>query len=291
MRELTARKLVEATVVSTMDGPLRDELDELGIPSHITSMIVAKTASEHAGRVEELAAWADDRGFEAIFVNTATVSTFPGVELAKKLGIPALWAIHESFSPAVIWEDLDPLVRSGADASLGDAAVLIFEADATRRIFENYAPGGHLVTIPYGLDIAAIDAERLGFDRAEARRASEIPGDAELVTCIGTVEPRKAQVSLTQAFERVAAAHERAHLAIVGGRKDEETRLLREYIEASPLRERIHLIPITPDVHDWYGMSDLLVVASDVESLPRTVLDAMAWELPVLRRTSTGCRS
>ena len=106
--------------------------------------------------------------------------------------------------------------------------------------------------------------------------------------CIGTVEPRKAQVSLTQAFERVAAAHQRAHLAIVGGRKDEETRLLREYIEASPLRERIHLIPITPDVHDWYGMSDLLVVASDVESLPRTVLDAMAWELPVLATNVYG---
>ena len=175
LRELTARKLVEATVVSTMDGPLRDELDELGIPSHITSMIVAKTASEHAGRVEELAAWADDRGFEAIFVNTATVSTFPGVEVAKKLGIPALWAIHESFSPAVIWEDLDPLVRSGADASLGDAAVLIFEADATRRIFENYAPGGSLLTIPYGLDIAAIDAERWGSIAPRPEGRQEFP--------------------------------------------------------------------------------------------------------------------
>jgi glycosyltransferase involved in cell wall biosynthesis len=29
-------------------------------------------------------------------------------------------------------------------------------------------------------------------------------------------------------------------------------------------------------------MADLLVCASDVESLPRTVLEAMAWETPVL---------
>jgi glycosyltransferase involved in cell wall biosynthesis len=288
LRELTERDLVDATVVSTMDGPLRDELDELGIASHITNMSVAKGASEHAGRVDELVAWADGRGFEAMFVNTATVSTFPGVELARRLGIPALWAIHESFPPGLIWEDLDPVVRRGAEAALGDAAALIFEADATRRLFEPFARQGKLLTIPYGLDIAELDAERAQLDRSRARRASGVPEDAELVVCIGTVEPRKAQVSLTEAFERVAGGHGHAHLAIVGGRKDEETRLLREYIEASPFRERIHLIPITPDVDDWYGMSDLLVCASDVESLPRTVLEAMAWELPVLATAVYG---
>ena len=94
LREMTKRNLVEATVLSTMDGPVRDDLDELGIPSHITSISVAEGASAHAGRVEELVAWAQGRGFEAMLVNTATVTTFPGVEVAKRLGIPALWAIH-----------------------------------------------------------------------------------------------------------------------------------------------------------------------------------------------------
>ena len=82
-----------------MDGPLRDELDELGIPSHVTSMSIADDVSAHAGRVEELVAWAEGRGFEAMFVNTATVTTFPGVEVAKRVGILALWAIHEKLSP------------------------------------------------------------------------------------------------------------------------------------------------------------------------------------------------
>jgi glycosyltransferase involved in cell wall biosynthesis len=35
-------------------------------------------------------------------------------------------------------------------------------------------------------------------------------------------------------------------------------------------------------VNRWHGISDLLVCPSDVESLPRTVLEAMAWETPVL---------
>jgi glycosyltransferase involved in cell wall biosynthesis len=45
---------------------------------------------------------------------------------------------------------------------------------------------------------------------------------------------------------------------------------------------------MTPDVQDWYGISDLLVCASDIESLPRAVLEAMAWELPVLATSIFG---
>ena len=50
----------------------------------------------------------------------------------------------------------------------------------------------------------------------------------------------------------------------------------------------MRLIPITPDVDPWYGMADILVCASDIESLPRTVLEAMAWETPVLATSVFG---
>ncbi len=99
LSELVAHDAIEATVVSTLDGPLRGKLAELGIPSHVTSMAVIEGASAHNGRVEELAAWAADGGFEVVFVNTATATAFPGVEVATRMGIPAIWAIHESQEP------------------------------------------------------------------------------------------------------------------------------------------------------------------------------------------------
>jgi glycosyltransferase involved in cell wall biosynthesis len=68
----------------------------------------------------------------------------------------------------------------------------------------------------------------------------------------------------------------------VGGRDDVESRTLEQYIESAGLTDRVKLIPITPDVQPWYGLADFLVCASDLESLPRTVLEAMAWETPVL---------
>ena len=288
LSELLKLGAINPTVVSAIDGPLRETLEDLGVPVHISSLVPLDDASSHVGRIEELVSWTADRDFEVAFVNTATALAFPGAEAAALLGIPAVWAIHESFEPALLWSNLDPEVRRRAEGALGEAAMVIFEAEATERLFESKIAPGHCVTLPYGLDFEPIDAKRAGFERSAAREDAGIPADAEVLLCVGTVEPRKAQVPLAQAFDLIADRHPHARLAFVGGRDDAHSRLLAECIEACKAADRIDLIPITPNVQEWYGVSDVLVCASDIESLPRTVLEAMAWETPVLATNVFG---
>jgi glycosyltransferase involved in cell wall biosynthesis len=277
------------TVVSAHDGSLRPELEEMGIPVHVTGTPPMDDLSAHLGRVEELVAWARPHEFELAFVNTATALSFPGAEVAAQLGIPAIWAIHESFEPAIIWAPLDPGVRACGEKALSEAAFAVFEAEATQRIFEPLLDGNRGRTIPYGLDIAPIAEKRASFDNAASRKEVGVSVGDQLLVCVGTVEPRKAQIPLAQAFELVAARHPSAQLAFVGGKAtDPHTVALEEFIEASPHGGQMRVIPITPDVDPWYAMADLLVCASDIESLPRTVLEAMAWETPVLATSVFG---
>lgn len=282
LRELVRTETATFTMVSSFDGPLRAEVEALGIPVHINGLAPYDDTSSHIGRVEELVAWGEGRGFDAALLNTASAWTIPGAEAAAELGIPVVWAIHESFPPSVLVADFSPEVRERAERALASAAALVFEAEATKRLYEPVAGAERCHMYPYGLDLEPIDAHREQFDGAAARRAAEIPADAELVVCVGTVEPRKAQVMLAQAFDMVAARHPRAWVAFVGGREDPNTEALHRYVEASPQGERMRIIPITPEVETWYGMADVLVCASDIESTPRTVLEAMAWETPVL---------
>ena len=288
LRALLDEGSIQPTVVSALDGILREELEELGIPVHISSLVPLDDLSSHIGRVEELAAWAEGRGFEAVFVNTATAFAFPGAEAAAELGIPAVWAIHESFPPAVLWSNLDPRIRQRAEKTLSEAALAIFEAGATRRLFEPPLRQGRGTVLPYGLDFGPIDVARSEFDRAAARREAGIPDDAEVVLCVGTIEPRKAQLPLAQAFGEIAGAHPRARLVFVGARDDQDSEALADFVAASGLDDDIELVPVTPDVHPWYQLADLLVCASDIESLPRTVLEAMAFETPVLATSVFG---
>jgi glycosyltransferase involved in cell wall biosynthesis len=282
LSELVATGAARPTVVSAIDGITRVRLEELGIPVVISGIVPVDAGEGHLRRVREIASWAADRDFEAVLVNTATSLSFHGAEVAAMLEVPAVWAIHESLEPAVMWQGVDGDVRRGVEAGLGEAAAAVFESDGTRRLYERHVEPARCLTSVYGMDLRPIDAGRAGFDRRAARIAAGLPPDAEVLLCVGTVEARKAQVPLSLAFEMVAGRHPDAHLVFVGGRGDRDSLLLRDRIAESAYRRRMRLIPVDPDVQTWYGVSDIFVCASDVESLPRTVLEAMAWERPVL---------
>lgn len=289
LRSLRGLGAIEPVVVCAIDGPLRPELEALGIPVHLTELLPTGKHSSRAGRIEEFLAWCRPFGFDLVLINTATSVTVSGGEVAAQLGIPAVWTIHESFEPALLWADLSPEGRANAEATVSGAALAIFEATATQRIYEPLVDSSRCRTLPYGLDITPIDALRAGFDRGAARRQAGIPAEVELVVCVGTVEPRKGQVPLAEAFDLIAERHPHARLAFVGGREeDPNTVALEDCVAIATRGEQMEVIPITPDVASWYGMADLLVCSSDVESLPRTVLEAMAWETPVLATSVFG---
>lgn len=279
---LLEAEAVNPTVVSGGDGELRERFEALGVPVHIAGMLSIDDLSAHVGQLEELGAWAAGRDFEAVLINTATPYSFPGAELAERLGVPALWSIHESVKPKVMWAHMDPGVHRRAEQAMASAALALFVAEPTQRLYEGAAPPERCLSLPYGFDFGPIEEARETLDREEERRKLGISPEAEVVICLGTVEPRKRQVPLAQAFESIAAEHPRARLAIVGARDDEYTELLEHVAEIGDARGQIDVIPMTPEVQRWLCVSDLMVCASDIESLPRTVVEAMAWEMPVL---------
>jgi len=48
------------------------------------------------------------------------------------------------------------------------------------------------------------------------------------------------------------------------------------------LRDRFVIVPETREVYEYYGLADLFVCTSFEESFPRVLLEAMAFELPIV---------
>ena len=288
LEEMLRSGAVDPTVISANDGLLRGRLEALGVRVQVTGAPPADDVDAYLTWVDELTVWAGAHDFEAAFVNTATSHVLPAVEAVGRLGIPAVWAIHESFETAELWSHVDPAIRRRAEAALAMVSQPLFVATATERQFEPVTGRGRGLTIPYGLDLEPIEACRKNFDRAAARRAADIPEEAEVVLCVGSIEPRKAQVPLAQAFAQIADRHPGARLVFVGGRPDLYTEVLLDYAASSPAAGRIEVVPMTPDVQPWFGLADLVVCASDVESLPRIAVEALAWETPVLATSVFG---
>lgn len=296
LTELLRRLLVEldisCLVVSPHDGPLRTELEDLGATVHVCGDYPVASPGRYEAALLELAALAREHGSNVAVVNT--MGAFIGADLARRLSIPAVWAIHESYPLDEYWlaaygaDGIHPYVKAQAVEALDDAAALVFEADATRREYEPYADGDRLLTVPYGITVADVDQYRADTDRAALRRDAGIPEDATLLLCMGTYEPRKAQGALAVAFAEIADEAPDAVLAFVGDTGGPYADAVHDVVDRLELGGRIRLVPVVADIYAWYLMADALVSASDVESLPRSVLEAMAFEVPELAASVFG---
>lgn len=283
---------VSCLVVSQTDGVLRRELERLGAFVHVCGRVPTESPVHYESSLLELATEVSSHGCNVAFVNTMTAAF--GADLARRLGVPAVWAIHESYPLDEFWvaaygeDGLHPYVRACATEALAGTAAVVFEADATRNLYERHGNPRRFVTVPYGIPLREIERYLAGCDRAAMRRAAGFAADAVVLLCMGTYEPRKGQAALAIAFARVADAFPHAVLVMVGDTGVEYARAVRDVVARLGLENRIRLVPVVEDTYAWYAMADAFVTVSDVESLPRSMLEVMAFGVPVLAASVYG---
>lgn len=135
----------------------------------------------------------------------------------------------------------------------------------------------------------AIDPDAFRRDRsrdAGARAALGIPADATVMGAVGRLEPQKNFALLIDAFARLAGDFPGTVLVIAG---DGTARLdLEAHAKAKGLGARIRLLGHRDDVDVVHHALDLFVQSSDYEGTPNAVLEAMAFENPVVATSAGG---
>ena len=288
------RDNVRCTVVSPEDGPLRRELEFSGIPVHISHANRFPDPVAYESKLWALTAWAARQSFDVVHVNA--IDAFLGVDLAERLALPAVWAIHESFPPdewiAVNRWSPHHYVRERLLNGFRTASTVLLATESTRQQFLPFGPPERMTLMPYGIDLERIAAYRATSDPAALRERFGIPKEATVVLSLATIEPRKAQTSLAMAFSNIAEAHPHALLVMVGDTglewTAEFTSALREFLTRSGLDSRAVVVPVTSDPYQWLAVADVFVLASEIESLPLIVLEAMAFEVPTLATAVSG---
>jgi len=284
LRDLIKNEDTSCLVVSRTDGPLRDELEALGATVHVTDYPLPYTDSYEA-RTVELAVLARAYAAQVVVVNTLISAI--GADVARRLHLPAVWAIHESFTlddywAVTCWDGRAPRCAAASAATMAETAIVLFVADATRAAYAETVGHERMTTLHCGIDIQAIDAYASTVDRTEARRATGVSDEADLLVCVGSVEPRKGQALLATAFALVADEFPRARLVLVGATDDPYSHGIRAFVNRLGLGGRIQVCDAEPTPFRWYRSADGVVVPSDLESMPRVLIEAMAFAVPVV---------
>lgn len=143
---------------------------------------------------------------------------------------------------------------------------------------------------PERIDVVlnSIDADAFRRDRAQdaaARRELRIPEDSTVIGAVGRLEPQKNFALLIDVFARLAPSFPRTVLVIAGDGSARSA--LEARAKATGLGARVRLLGHRDDVDFVHHALDLFVQSSDYEGTPNAVLEAMAFENPIVA-TSAG---
>lgn len=280
---LAAAGVVKPVVLSPRDGPLRAQYEALGIEVRL----FAAPPSDPGGfqnAVDRLASLIMGLGAEVAIVNT--LQMFFAVTAADQAGIASLWCQHESEPWQTYFDYLAPEVRAFAYAAFGQAYRMTFVADATRRAWAPVQTRHAAQTIRHGIPPWRL-AEETGRWTRESARSTLGVAPGETVLCLaGTVCRRKGQLDLAQALGDKALDHAGPIRTFIAGAYAEPdyASTVASAIEAlgADRAARTRLTGPVADMSLYYAAADIVVCTSRLESAPRILVEAMAFQRAIV---------
>jgi glycosyltransferase involved in cell wall biosynthesis len=164
--------------------------------------------------------------------------------------------------------------------------------DAEYAVQQKFLAKDRVYAIGNGVDIEKFS--RLNYEQwaAQTRQAFNIPAQAPVVIFIGRAVAEKGIFELLEAFCIVSKALPETFLVIVGdnlaGERDQETLVkLQKLIEGN---KQIIFAGKRDDIPEILAAGDVFVLPSWREGMPRSIIEAMAMELPVVATDIRGSR-
>ena len=283
-RFLAEQPGVAVTIASPKDGPLRARYEQLGLKVEIwddSGFMGAKSPAEFAAALKKFAGARTWDDVDVFVCNT--MLTFWGIHLAAFLGKSSAFYIHESNAVKRLFAPLlPPLMHDTVADAFRLATRVVFTAQATRAIHEEFNTGDNFRLLNSWVDFGRIEQFSAAHDPAALRRKHGLDPDAVLVVNIGSVCERKGQhiyirgIDLLEKELPTLFPGKKIQWVMVGAREGLYMESLMEDIQLMGLHD-VKIFPETGDIYDFYRLADLLVCTSFEESFPRVLLEAMVF--------------
>jgi len=290
-----------ATVVcSFADGPLRAEIEQLGVtvvllePRRYPIAAFPRFCAE-LGRARRSIAEVLDRYHVDVVLQTQANPTLSLLALSFRLrrGLQVWWTIQNT----VFLVRRDQLTRDfwllgakrvvhrwlyrvGARCVHGVIAVSDETANAVR---EFGVPDRRITVVCNAVDLERYPAP---VDRAATRAELGFGRNEHVMTMVGTFKRQKGHTHLVDAAARVLPEHPELHLVLAGDGPLLDD--IRRQVAAAELNERVHFLGTRRDVPALLAASDSFVLPSLWEGLPVALVEAMAGHLPVIATRVSG---
>jgi glycosyltransferase involved in cell wall biosynthesis len=297
----------EMVVVAPTPGPFVDDMRRLGVPCYWglaqrwiffdkplrpnskTALLRKLVAHPYLWatlswltmplRVTLLALFSRAKGARLIYSNTATV--LDGALAARLLRLPHVWHLREDiegnsdlrFPGPVSWFPSFVLRMS---------AIAIVNSQRLGRDLFGAALDDRVRVVWNGIDLDALDRQ------LSPSPPLAIPATARLTAICGRLTKRKGIDVYLLAMHHLKDSHPDLHHLVIGEGSEAVTRELISIADELGLGGRVWFIGHREDVMALFSRVDVVVSASLREPFGRTLIEAMACEVPVVATRSGG---
>lgn len=251
----------------------------------------------HAGSYRRLRKLIEEQRYTAVHVHTP-IAALIGRPAARRSGVPVVvytahgFYFHDRMRPMVrrAHIELERRAQHYADFLFTQSA-----EDRATAIATGIETEARSLAIGNGIDTQRFRPDLLNDDeRAAVRAEFGIAPDAPLVTMMGRLVREKGYFELVEAWAKVHAQFPAARALFIGealpSDRDDSAAHLRARIAELKLGDSIVLAGLRRDVPRLLAASDIFILPSWREGMPRSILEAMASGLPVVATNIRGCR-
>lgn len=285
--QLLQNKGYEVHVAASPDEGRKEEVEAIGVRCWDIPFSRSPYSLKNWRAFKELSRLFEVYRFDLIHVHTP-VAAFLGRYLARAQGQgPVLYTAHGFHfyhgAPLKNWLLYYPLERLAAP--LTDGLIVINDEDyqVARRM--GFKPGKNLFYVPgVGVDLEKYTGPP---GSGALRKELGISQEEIVITCIAEFSPVKNHAFLLKAWEKVASSITGVHLCLVGEGK------LRKRLEHKVQTlgiPRVYFLGFRQDIPKVLQDTDIFVLVSCREGLPRAVMEAMAAGKPVVASNVRGNR-
>ncbi len=211
-----------------------------------------------------------------------SAACWTGALAARRAGVPHVWFIHEILDGEAPLLHFLPGRKALVRRILRLSRRIVVNSRMSARAF-----GGSDKVAIIGNGVEAAPSSRP--DPAALKSALGLNGEAKILGVIGKIYPGKRQKTAVLTLDLLRRTFPGIKLLLVGGIGDR--RYFADVMETARtlgLESDVHFLGYREDLTAIYGLLDVLIVPSVVDSLGRIALEAMASGTPVVAAARGG---
>jgi glycosyltransferase involved in cell wall biosynthesis len=285
--------------IACAPGPEVDELRQQGYKVH-TFPIERRIASINNLRsIYEMTQLMQTQHYDIVHVHTPIASVL-GRIAAKLARVPSIIYTAHGFPFHDRSSKLEYAVYSTIErlsAPLTDLILTQNQEDVATSQKIKLCPADKIAYLGNGIDLNRFDRTQLDPDhQREMKRSLSIPETAKVIIgTVGRLTYKKGSSYLIEAAAQLLPQFPNLHILVVGGQLDSDPEpfhaQLMNRIHELGIADHVTLTGNREDIPEVLGLMNIFTLPTFThEGLPRSILEAMAMQLPIVTTDIRGCR-